>query len=61
MEVGDLFKMSGELHEGYWAGQVGLIVEQYPPPDEVLFILLCRGELIVIREEDGNVISERGE
>jgi len=50
----------------YWKGTVGIITQQYPEPDDALFIMMTHDpakkslETIVVREEDVEVIREGG-
>jgi|TARA_Y100000310_G_scaffold491_2_gene624 hypothetical protein len=71
MKVGDIVRFRTE--QRYYHGEyenlppnqrtIGIITEQYPPPDEVLFVMMGdRGisgiEFMVVREDDMEVINE---
>ena len=68
MRVGDIVRFRVQQRHG-WENlsdeerTIGIITEQYPPPDEVLFVMMGdRGingiEFMVVREDDVEVINE---
>ena len=70
MKVGDIVRFRAERSyhrdDEYLSEDqrtIGIITEQYPPPDEVLFVMMGdRGiygiEFLVVREDDVEVINE---